>query len=166
MAEGREGAHRNSGLSTLPEDTAFERMIDITMMRWRIERDYQELKQEVGLGHFEGRSWRGFHHHATMCIAAYRFLVAERGAFPPSAISLPIPHRKTCPSPRLPTQRLPRFALSATSRIRSQRSDDASMSVSSRFCRAARAAPDRSERILDAAPSDAVQVQTVSTSIN
>ena len=60
-------------------------MIDITMMRWRIERDYQELKQEVGLGHFEGRSWRGFHHHATMCIAAYGFLVAERGAFPPSA---------------------------------------------------------------------------------
>ena len=71
-------------LSTLPEDIAFERMIDITMMRWRIERDYQELKQEVGLGHFEGRSWRGFHHHATMCIAAYGFLVAERGAFPPS----------------------------------------------------------------------------------
>jgi SRSO17 transposase len=72
-------------LSTLPEDTTFERMIDLTMMRWRIERDYQELKQEVGLGHFEGRSWRGFHHHATMCIAAYGFLVAERGAFPPSA---------------------------------------------------------------------------------
>jgi SRSO17 transposase len=71
-------------LSTLAEDIAFERMIDITMMRWRIERDYQELKQEVGLGHFEGRSWRGFHHHATMCIAAYGFLVAERGAFPPS----------------------------------------------------------------------------------
>jgi SRSO17 transposase len=72
-------------LSTLPEDIAFAHMIDITMMRWRIERDYQELKQEVGLGHFEGRSWRGFHHHATMCIAAYGFLIAERGAFPPSA---------------------------------------------------------------------------------
>jgi SRSO17 transposase len=72
-------------LSTLPEDIDFARMIDITMMRWRIERDYQDLKQEVGLGHFEGRSWRGFHHHATMCIAAYGFLIAERGAFPPSA---------------------------------------------------------------------------------
>jgi len=71
-------------LSTLPQDIDFARMIDIVMMRWRIERDYQELKQEVGLGHFEGRSWRGFHHHATMCIAAYGFLVAERGAFPPS----------------------------------------------------------------------------------
>jgi SRSO17 transposase len=80
-------------LSTLSEDMDFAGMIDIVMMRWRVapkarfqhdERDYQELKQEVGLGHFEGRSWRGFHHHATMCIAAYGFLVAERGAFPPS----------------------------------------------------------------------------------
>src|ERR1700693_1490044 len=71
-------------LCTLSKDIDFEPMIDITMMRWRIERDYQELKQEVGLGHFEGRSWRGFHHHATMCIAAYGFLVSERSAFPPS----------------------------------------------------------------------------------
>jgi len=70
-------------LSTLPETTGFVRMIDITMMRWRIERDYHELKQEVGLGDFEGRGWRGFHHHATMCIAAYGFLISERGAFPP-----------------------------------------------------------------------------------
>ena len=70
-------------LSTLAETMHLGRMVDITMMRWRIERDYHELKQEVGLGHFEGRSWRGFHHHATMCIAAYGFLVSERGAFPP-----------------------------------------------------------------------------------
>ena len=71
-------------LSTLPETTPLDQMIDITMMRWRIERDYHDLKQEVGLGHFEGRGWRGFHHHATMCIAAYGFLVSERGAFSPS----------------------------------------------------------------------------------
>ena len=71
-------------LSTIPEMTPLEKMIDMTMMRWRIERDYHDLKQEVGLGHFEGRGWRGFHHHATMCIAAYGFLVSERGAFPPS----------------------------------------------------------------------------------
>ena len=70
-------------LSTLTETTPLGRMVDITMMRWRIERDYHELKQEVGLGHFEGRGWRGFHHHATMCIAAYGFLVSERGDFPP-----------------------------------------------------------------------------------
>ena len=55
------------------------------MQRWRIERDYQELKQEIGLGHYEGRGWRGFHHHASLCIAAYGFLIAERAAFPPSA---------------------------------------------------------------------------------
>jgi SRSO17 transposase len=71
-------------LSTLPRTIAFDRLVDITMMRWRIERDYHELKQEVGLGHFEGRGWRGFHHHATMCIAAYGFLISERGAIPPS----------------------------------------------------------------------------------
>ena len=70
-------------LSTLSETMTIDQMIDLTMMRWRIERDYHELKQEVGLGHFEGRGWRGFHHHATMCIAAYGFLVSERGAFPP-----------------------------------------------------------------------------------
>ena len=71
-------------LSTLDRNIAFDRLVDITMMRWRIERDYLDLKQEVGLGHFEGRGWVGFHHHATMCIAAYGFLISERGAFPPS----------------------------------------------------------------------------------
>ena len=76
-------------LSTLEADCTFEHMIDITMMRWRIERDYLELKQEVGLDHFEGRSWRGFHHHATMCIAAYGFLVSERSAFSPSGEASP-----------------------------------------------------------------------------
>src|SRR5260370_18883877 len=58
-------------LSTLPKDIAFHRLVDYAKLRWRIERDYQDLKQEVGLGHFEGRGWRGFHHHATLCIAAY-----------------------------------------------------------------------------------------------
>jgi SRSO17 transposase len=72
-------------LSTLPKDITFHRLIDFTKLRWRIERDYQELKQEVGLGHFEGRGWRGFHHHATLCIAAYGFLISERETIPPSA---------------------------------------------------------------------------------
>ena len=49
------------------------------------ERDYQEPKQELGLGHYEGRGWPGFHHHAALCIAVYGFLVAEKAAFPPSA---------------------------------------------------------------------------------
>lgn len=71
-------------LSTLPEDIAFARLVDTAKLRWRIERDYQDLKQEVGLGHFEGRGWRGFHHHATLCIAAYGFLISERETIPPS----------------------------------------------------------------------------------
>jgi SRSO17 transposase len=71
-------------LSTLPENISFRRLVDFAKLRWRIERDYQELKQEVGLGHFEGRGWRGFHHHATLCIAAYGFLISERETIPPS----------------------------------------------------------------------------------
>src|SRR5204863_398409 len=71
-------------LSTLPENIGFARLVDLAKLRWRIERDYQELKQEVGLGHFEGRGWRGFHHHATLCIAAYGFLISERETIPPS----------------------------------------------------------------------------------
>ena len=71
-------------LSTLPEDITFQRLVDLAKLRWRIERDYQELKQEFGLGHFEGRGWRGFHHHATLCIAAYGFLISERETIPPS----------------------------------------------------------------------------------
>src|SRR5438270_1417789 len=73
--------------ATLPEDSAFTRSVDLTKLRWRIERDYQELKQELGLGDYEGRWWRGFHHHAALCIAAYGFLIAERGAIPPSGSS-------------------------------------------------------------------------------
>ena len=70
--------------STLPADISFRQLVDFAKLRWRIERDYQELKQEVGLGHYEGRGWRGFHHHATMCIAAYGFLISEREMIPPS----------------------------------------------------------------------------------
>src|SRR6266851_1821142 len=71
-------------LSTLPANISFRRLVDFAKLRWRIERDYQELKQEVGLGHYEGRGWRGFHHHATLCIAAYGFLISERETIPPS----------------------------------------------------------------------------------
>jgi len=71
-------------LSTLPATVSRRALVNTAKLRWRIERDYQELKQELGLGHYEGRGWRGFHHHATLCIAAYGFLIAERGAIPPS----------------------------------------------------------------------------------
>ncbi len=72
-------------ISTLPATTSLKALVKMAKHRWIIERDYQELKQELGLGHFEGRNWRGFHHHATLCIAAYGFLVAERNRFSPSA---------------------------------------------------------------------------------
>ncbi len=72
-------------VSTLPPITKLKALIKMAKHRWIIERDYEELKQELGLGHFEGRNWRGFHHHATLCIAAYGFLVAERNRFSPSA---------------------------------------------------------------------------------
>ncbi len=65
-------------LATLPADTPLVELVKVAKMRWRIERDYQELKQEFGLSHYEGRNWRGFHHHATLCIAAYGFLLADR----------------------------------------------------------------------------------------
>ena len=72
-------------LSTLSANTQLSDLVRLAKHRWIIERDYQELKQELGLGHYEGRGWRGFHHHATLCIAAYGFLVAERSRFSPSA---------------------------------------------------------------------------------
>jgi SRSO17 transposase len=80
-----ESGPTNYWLSNLADDLAFERLVDVAKLRWRIERDYQELKQEIGLGHYEGRGWRGFHHHATLCIAAYGFLISERETIPPSA---------------------------------------------------------------------------------
>jgi SRSO17 transposase len=70
--------------STLPADISLESMVDQAKLRWRIERDYLELKQEVGLSHYEGRGWRGFHHHATLCVAAYGFLISEKETIPPS----------------------------------------------------------------------------------
>jgi SRSO17 transposase len=65
-------------LSTLPLDTPLNDLVAMAHRRWRIERDYQDLKQEFGLDHYEGRGWRGFHHHATLTIAAYGFLLIER----------------------------------------------------------------------------------------
>jgi SRSO17 transposase len=65
-------------LSTVPADIRITQLVDIAKMRWRIEHDYHELKQEFGLSHYEGRGWLGFHHHATLCIAAYGFLSAQR----------------------------------------------------------------------------------------
>jgi len=65
-------------LCNMPANTALRTLVNTGMTRWRIERDYQELKQEFGLSHYEGRGWRGFHHHASLCIAAYGFLQHRR----------------------------------------------------------------------------------------
>ena len=72
-------------LALLPAKLSLKRLVGICKQRWVIERDYEELKGELGLGHYEGRNWRGFHHHGTLCIAAYGFLMAERSRFSPSA---------------------------------------------------------------------------------
>lgn len=93
-------------LSNLAETTGLKDLIAHAKHRWIIERDYEELKQELGLGHYEGRNWRGFHHHATLCIAAYGFLVAERARFSPSARTQPLALRP----PRLPARFRPRGA--------------------------------------------------------
>lgn len=89
-------------LSSLPATTPIKRLVHLAKLRWRIERDYQDLKQEVGLGHYEGRGWRGFHHHATLAIAAYGFLVSERSPIPPSA------RRWAIATPAVPTSFVPR----------------------------------------------------------
>jgi SRSO17 transposase len=81
-------------LSTVPPTATCAELVQLAMLRWRIERDYQELKDELGLDHFEGRGWRGFHHHASLCIAAYAFLAAERLAhFPPEPLAFLRPAR-------------------------------------------------------------------------
>ena len=72
-------------LSTLPEDMSLQRMVYEAKMRWRIERDYQDLEQDLGLGQYEGRGWRGFHLHASLSIAAYGFLLAQRLQHPDEA---------------------------------------------------------------------------------
>ena len=119
-------------LSTLPADISFKALVATVKMRWRIERDYRELKRQVGLGHYEGRNWRGFHHHASLCIAAYGFLMLERlsgvkknsarlkapalpeGFLPrgsvPDAAARPVVHRNS-PLPAGPRHRSKSFAM-------------------------------------------------------
>jgi SRSO17 transposase len=70
-------------LSSLPKATSLRTLVRAAKLRWRIERDYEDLKGEVGLDHFEGRTWRGFHHHATLCAVAHGFLALQRALFPP-----------------------------------------------------------------------------------
>src|ERR1700731_4498758 len=124
-------------LSPLDEDTSFRRLVDIAKMRWRIERDYQELKQEIGLGHYEGRGWPGFHHHGTLCIAAYGFLVPERETIPPSG---PYSARRV-KKPAIPSGYRPRGAADPAPTSRSQLDCHAPSSVDRRNRKDASAMP-------------------------
>lgn len=72
-------------LSTVSPEASLTDLVHLAKTRWRIERDFQELKDEIGLDHYEGRGWRGFHHHGALCIAAYAFLLAERARLSPPA---------------------------------------------------------------------------------
>ena len=70
-------------LSNLPANTATKELVRLAKLQWHIERDYQELKGELGLDHSEGRTWAGFHHHVALCAAAHAFLAIRRALFPP-----------------------------------------------------------------------------------
>lgn len=73
-------------LSTLPKTHSVKQLVRTAKNRWRVERSYEDLKGQLGLDHYEGRSFIGWHHHVTVALACYAFLVAERaGAFSPSA---------------------------------------------------------------------------------
>jgi SRSO17 transposase len=95
-------------LSTVPEEVPIEDLVRLAKIRWRIERDFQELKDELGLDHYEGRGWRGFHHHGALCIAAYDYLAAERARLSPPA---PVAFLRTA---RLPKDFRPRGSATPT----------------------------------------------------
>src|ERR1700736_709443 len=103
-------------LATVEKNISFRALVDLAKMRWRVERDYLELKQEVGLGHYEGRGWPGFHHHGTLCIAVYGFLISEREMIPPSG-----PHcAGKLKKPAIPDSCRPRGAADPAPTSRSQ----------------------------------------------
>jgi SRSO17 transposase len=83
-----ENEPRKYWLATLPPTTTIRTLVRLAKLRWRVERDYQEMKQELGLDHFEGRTWRGFHHHAALCAVAHGFLALQRALFPPEEIEV------------------------------------------------------------------------------
>jgi SRSO17 transposase len=108
-------------LTTVDKKMSFRALVDLAKMRWRIERDYLELKQEIGLGHYEGRGWPGLHHHGTLCIAVYGFLISERELIPPSG-----PHcARRVKKPAIPDSYRPRGASDPAPTSRSQLDRDA-----------------------------------------
>jgi SRSO17 transposase len=81
-------------ISTVSQAIALDEFVRLAKIRWRVERDFQELKDQIGLDHYEGRGWRGFHHHGVLSIAAYAYLAAERARLsPPEALAFLRPAR-------------------------------------------------------------------------
>ena len=85
-------------LSSLPSTIPLRELVRLAKLRWRIERDYQEMKGELGLDHFEGRTWTGFHHHAVLCSAAHAFLALRRALFPPEQNPVDVVARSPAPA--------------------------------------------------------------------
>ncbi len=80
LVEQPEEVHEPTGywVTNLPATTPIADLVQWAKMRWRIEHDYRELKHGLGLDHFEGRTWRGWHHHVTLVTAAQAFLTLRR----------------------------------------------------------------------------------------
>lgn len=78
LVEARDDDQVQYALSNLPANTSLLSVVRLWKSRWRVEQGHQQMKEELGLDHFEGRSWRGFHHHAAMVMLAYGFLLLER----------------------------------------------------------------------------------------
>jgi SRSO17 transposase len=86
LVEWRTDGSIRYALSNLPAETPMLEAVGLWKTRWHVEQGYQQLKEELGLDHFEGRSWPGFHHHATLCFLAYGFLALERLRGTPTAL--------------------------------------------------------------------------------
>src|SRR5690606_29781543 len=87
LVEWRDGEREPSNyfFSSLPKATSIKQMVRTVMQRWRIERSYEDLKGQLGLDHYEGRRFIGWHHHVTLALRCYSFVGAERvRRFPPS----------------------------------------------------------------------------------
>jgi SRSO17 transposase len=99
LIEWRDGepAPANYFLSTLSEHITKRALIRIVMQRWRTERVYEDLKGELGLDHFEGRRFPGWHHHISVALCCYAFIITERMQhFPPSARGASQDHTQLC----------------------------------------------------------------------
>ena len=98
LIEERADGEIQYAFSNLPANTRRLQAVRLWKSRWPVEQGYQQMKEELGLDHFEGRSWRGFHHHACLVMLAYGFLVLEQLRAKEAPAS---PGKKSGPSPRI-----------------------------------------------------------------